>query len=34
VVADPEGPVSAIYKAIARKVAVRVAEKAARCRPF
>ena len=28
VVADPEGPVAAIYKTIARKVAVKVAEKA------
>jgi ATP-binding protein involved in chromosome partitioning len=29
VVADPQGPISDIYKAIARKVAVKVAEKAA-----
>jgi ATP-binding protein involved in chromosome partitioning len=28
VVADPDGPVAAIYKAIARKLAVKVAEKA------
>jgi ATP-binding protein involved in chromosome partitioning len=29
VVADPQGPISDIYKAIARRVAVKVAEKAA-----
>ncbi|NBN92963.1 MAG: DUF59 domain-containing protein [Betaproteobacteria bacterium] len=29
VVADPQGPISALYKAIARKVAIKVAEKAA-----
>jgi len=29
VVADPQGAISEIYKAIARKVAVKVAEKAA-----
>jgi ATP-binding protein involved in chromosome partitioning len=28
VVADPEGPVASVYKEIARKVAVKVAEKA------
>jgi ATP-binding protein involved in chromosome partitioning len=28
-VADPQGPISALYKAIARKVAIKVAEKAA-----
>jgi ATP-binding protein involved in chromosome partitioning len=28
VVADPDGPVATIYKEIARKVAIKVAEKA------
>jgi ATP-binding protein involved in chromosome partitioning len=28
VVADPDGPVAGVYKQIARKVAVKVAEKA------
>jgi ATP-binding protein involved in chromosome partitioning len=28
VVAEPEGPIAAIYKSIARKIAVKVAEKA------
>jgi len=28
VVADPDGPVAAVYRQIARKVAVKVAEKA------